>query len=172
MIDFIFPQNNESEFIEIATKLNYKKLCLIYSNYSLQLKEKISKLQEKTKIKLLIGIKTKKPIGRDKADYILTESSQKNQPFLEKPFFNILYNCENTNFNQVLCKLAKKNGITLAFSFSNFLSKKQRLTKNTKLNLKLAKKYNLDVIFASFASKPYQMRNHYDILSFFNLISR
>ena len=170
-MDYIFPNGNEVEFIDIASKLGYKQLCLIYGNYSLQLKEKIKKLQEKTKIKLLIGIKTKKQI-KQQVDYILTESSQKNQSFLEKPFFNVLYGCENTNFNHVLCKLAKKNDVNLAFSFSSFLTKKRMFTKNAKLNLRLAKKYGVDVIFGSFASNPYQMRNYSDISSFFNLILR
>lgn len=173
-IDFVFPINNEEEFIEISTKLGYKELCFIYVAGEIKaLKERIKRLQEKTKIKLLLGI-TKKNFNIFNVDYSLLESSDKNQAVLEKGGFNILYAIEKFNINHVLCKLAKKNNIAFALSFSNILKNenKAKLLSKIKRSLMLCKKYKVDVIFASFASNPFEMRNYYDLRSFFDIISR
>ena len=31
MLDIVFPQNNEKEFIKVAKKLDYDSLCFVYS---------------------------------------------------------------------------------------------------------------------------------------------
>lgn len=173
-IDFVFPFNNEEEFIGIATKLGYKELCFIYVAGEINaLKERIKRLQEKTKIKLLLGI-TPKNFKKFDVDYRLLESSNKNQAVLEKGGFGILYSIEKFNINHVLCKLAKKNNITFAFSFSNILKNedKAKMLSKLKRSLMLCKKYKVDVIFGSFASNPFEMRNYYDLISFFDLIAR
>ena len=176
MLDFVFPNNNEQEFIKIASKLGYTKLCLIYDEKQIPaLKETLKKLQEKTKIKLLLGINLAAPTQKKTdAGYLLIESGKNNQQLLEQGRFNILYNAEKHHINHILCKLTKKNNISLGFSFSNILKSKNRikLIHNTKTSLRLCKKYGVNTIFASFASNPFEMRGHFDLNSFFSMITK
>ena len=59
-IDLVLAKNNEKEFIKIADRLGIDGICFIYNfknkNNFLQNQEKINKLQEKTEIKLFIGL--------------------------------------------------------------------------------------------------------------------
>ncbi|MBU4284485.1 MAG: hypothetical protein KJ968_05225, partial [Nanoarchaeota archaeon] len=59
-IDLVLAKNNEKEFIEIAERLSIEGICFVYNfknkNDFLQNQEKISKLQEKTKLKLFTGL--------------------------------------------------------------------------------------------------------------------
>ena len=176
MLDFVFPNNNEQEFIKIASKLGYTKLCLIYDEKQIPaLKETLKKLQEKTKIKLLLGVNLgNPPFKKTNADYAFLASSNNNQPALEQGKFDILYNAEQFAINHILCKLAKKNNISLGFSFSSILKarNKTKLIHNIKTHLMLCKKYNVKPIFTSFASDPFQMRSYYDLKSFFSMVTK
>ena len=45
MIDIVFPNGNEKEFISLAEKLGFKALCFVYPK-----KKDLSELQKKTKL--------------------------------------------------------------------------------------------------------------------------
>jgi len=72
------------------------------------------------------------------------------------------------SINHVLCKLAKKNDIAIAFSFSSILNAKDRIKVIGRImqDIKLCMKYDVDIIFASFARNKFEMRSPHDILSF------
>ena len=71
----------------------------------------------------------------------------------------------NSGLNQVLCKLAKKNNITLGFNFNDILKGKPNMGRMMQ-NVRLCRKYKVRMVLASFASSIYEMRNPKDLMSF------
>ena len=53
MIDIVFPNNNEKDFIKIAEKIGYKEICFVYSIQKIKSKKQTSK-----KLKIKYGILT------------------------------------------------------------------------------------------------------------------
>lgn len=177
MFDTIFPKNNEKEFLEIAKKLRTKELYLIYpfQKNIKPLETKIRELQSITKIKLNLGLIANQkdiPKAKNKCKFILTESTEKDQYTLEKLKPNLLFNLEKderkdkthyrlSGLNQVLCKLANKNKITIAFSFEQILKEKNKpqLLGRIIQNLRFCKKYKVNTIIRSFASNPYNLKS-------------
>ncbi|MCX6706740.1 MAG: hypothetical protein NT001_01210, partial [Candidatus Woesearchaeota archaeon] len=52
MIDIVFPEQNEEDFIRVAERLGYASLCFFYKEIKQAQRFDIEKLQAKTKIKL------------------------------------------------------------------------------------------------------------------------
>ena len=75
-----------------------------------------------------------------------------------------------SGLNQVLCKLAAKNGVAIGFDFSYLLhsSDKQRarILGRMKQNVKFCKKYKVKMVFSSFAKNKYELRSE-DFLKVF-----
>ncbi len=174
MIDLVFPNNNEKELIEMAEYLGYSGLCLAYNE-----PKNIDELKKTTKIRLLYGLLTK-PMVRAKADLVLVKNSDQNRAVMEKMKPDILFGLESDNrrdymhhrasgLNQVLCKIAAQNNITIGFSISAILSstpmKKSILLGRISQNIRLCRKYKVKIIMASFAKTPYEMRAPNDIKS-------
>ena len=179
MPDIAFPNKNEEKFINLAERLNTKEIYFIY-NYQKdisQQKNKLKELQKTTKIKLKFGLLAKQQeIIRAKkiSSFVIIESSGKDQHTLEKLSPNLIFNFEKSEkkdkphyrlsgLNQVLCKLAAKNKITIGFSFSELLNsspqKRQVILGRMIQNLKFCKKYNSSILLASFAKKPFELRS-------------
>jgi len=184
--DYVFPNNNEQEFIDIAIKLDYNKLIFIY-NYGediKKIKNKLSKLKN-NKIKIDFGLLTiNKNIQKAKklSKNIIVKATKDNRNAIEKNKDILLYNLEDTGkkdfihhrssgLNQVLAKLMQKNNITLAFSFNLILNSnlKSKILGRIKQNIKLANKYKINTLIASFANNPYEMRSQKDLISFLKL---
>ena len=76
----------------------------------------------------------------------------------------------NSGLNHVLCKLAKENGITIAFSFNDVLKSKNMLRGQVlgrmMQNVRLCRKYKVRMMVASFAENKYEMRNVKDLIAF------
>jgi len=72
-----------------------------------------------------------------------------------------------SGLNHVLCKLAKKNKIAIAFNFNNILNAKKRypLLGRIMQNIRLCRKYKIPMIIVSFANDRYDMRNPRDLIS-------
>lgn len=188
MADFVFPENNEEEFIKVAEKLSYTELVFIYKNTS---KEDYAKETEKlkslsTKIKVnQAQLCTAKNINKSFSDILIAEGSNNARQFIEEKKVDILYNLEensrkdfihhrSSGLNQVLCKLAHENKIIVAFSLNKIIesSGKNRaiLLGRIKQNIMLCRKYKVPTIIASFAKNPWQMRSPRDIFTLFTLL--
>ncbi len=78
----------------------------------------------------------------------------------------------NSGLNQVTCKIAKQNKIAIAFSFNDILKNndKAKLLGRMMLNVKLCRKYKVNMVIASFANNKYEMRSSHDLLSFAQVI--
>lgn len=191
--DIVFPKNNESEFIQIAKKLGYNRLCFAYDDL-----EKIKELRKKQQNNKTKNTKEKPEIiyailtdfkglqkAKQIANIILIKSSENDRKILEKSDELILFNLEinkkrdfmhqrASGLNHIMAKLAYRNDISIAFPFSTILNseKKQRaeLIGRITQNIKLCRKYKTKTIIASFAKSPYEMRSPNDLISFFTNI--
>jgi len=188
-VDIVFPENNEQNFIELALKLGYDGLCFVYEfktkNSFIAQAEKIKKLKQKTELKLFIGALTKPKqtnSTRPISDLVIVSaSSQKeNRYVLEKPRADLLYGLElerkndsmhhkNSGLNQVLCALATKNITMIGFPLSILMEKKDMLRTiymgRASQNIKFCRKYKCDMVIASFARTPFEMRAPTDLES-------
>lgn len=81
-------------------------------------------------------------------------------------------NSRNSGLNQVLCKFANKNSIAIGFSFNEILHSKNIPNTLGRMmqNVRLCRKYNVKIVFASFAKNKYEMRGAHDLLSFARII--
>lgn len=187
--DLVLPKNNEKEFIEIAEKLKNPALCFIYkfknrADFSKK-QEKINKLQEKTKLRLFIGlIADSKNINKAKklTKLVIYKSTGNDRHVIEKSKANVVFGLEtiaardsmhhrNSGLNQVLCKLANKNNVMIGFSFSSILNTdwmiRSQILGRLMQNIRLCRKYKVKTVIASFAEKPYDMRPYHDLKSVF-----
>jgi RNase P/RNase MRP subunit p30 len=164
MIDIVFPDGNEKQFIEMAKKLGYSGLCFIYTA--------VKKTDIKSDIEIFNGVLCKNKLK--KADFVLLES---NNRVLLKKKPNAIINIEgerdfihqrDSGLDQVICKEMHKYGVKYAVPFSAILNSddKARLLGRVIQNIRLCKKYKVDVLIASFAEKPYEMRNAQDLIAF------
>ena len=187
-VDIVFPNRNEKRFLEIAKKLGYDGICFVYEfkekqDFSESEKKK-KQLQKRTDLDIYIGLLAKaKQVSKSKrvADLVLVKSSKDNRYILEKTNADILFGLElnpkpdsmhyrNSGLNQVLCKLANKNRIIVGIPFSMILrskdTSKSLFIGRISQNIVFCRKYKVDMIIASFAQKPFQMRSARDLASF------
>ncbi|MBT5022488.1 hypothetical protein HON01_06685 [Candidatus Woesearchaeota archaeon] len=174
MIDFVFPKNNEQEFIKLAVRLGFKSLCFIYEKPT-----KIDEFQSTSNLKIYSGLLcTSKSVSKNKnkADFILmqAEEDSQNRFILENGSANILFDLElskrgdfihhrASGLNQVTSKLALEKDTVIGFSFNSILNlsgrKRAVLFGRISQNIRFARKFKFKTVFASFASEPMQMRS-------------
>ncbi len=79
-----------------------------------------------------------------------------------------------SGLNQVLCKLAAKNNVSLGFDFSSVLKssgkKRSRIIGRMAQNVKLCRKYKVGIVIASFASNKFELRSDDSLKSFCKVI--
>ncbi|TKJ17392.1 hypothetical protein CEE44_02555 [Candidatus Woesearchaeota archaeon B3_Woes] len=182
MIDFVFPDGNEKEFIEMAGKLGYNSLCFVYS-----LKDFNSKKKKYSGFDIKYGVLVdEKKVPKNKlSDFVLVKCRENTRNVIEKNKDLIVFGFELDNkkdfihqrrsgLNHIMCTLAAKNNIKIAFSFSSLLNADDRqrnvLLGRIESNIKLCRKYKTKVVVGSFASKPYEMRAFNDLLALFSTL--
>ncbi|MAG45512.1 MAG: hypothetical protein CMH63_01940 [Nanoarchaeota archaeon] len=79
---------------------------------------------------------------------------------------------KNSGLNQVLCNLAKKNKISVGFNFNDVLSglEEGKLIGRMMQNVRLCKKYKVNMVLGSFAKTKYDLRLKKDLEVFGKLI--
>jgi RNase P/RNase MRP subunit p30 len=187
--DIVFPDDNEKEFIELAERLSIGGLCLCYSfapkkDYK-EIKDRIKRLQEKTKINLSFGLLVRPKDSmkaRLLADLLVVKAipTKNNRSLLEKKEIDLTYELEDSprrdpmhyrhsGMNQVECAVAKKSEMIIGFSFSMLLNagrlRKSVLMGRFSQNIMLCRKYRVNTAFASFAKEPYELRAMHEMLS-------
>lgn len=161
MIDFVFPNKNEKEFIEMAEELGYSSLLFIYEN-------KIPHLDIKSKIKIYKSL-----LNKHSKEISIYENAKENRELFENKKIDIIFNLENnpkqdfmhhraSGFNHILANLANKNRIAIAFSFNSLKNDQAVKMGRMMQNIALCKKYKVKMCFASFAKDPYEMRPSQD----------
>ncbi|MBS3151538.1 hypothetical protein J4443_04120 [Candidatus Woesearchaeota archaeon] len=77
-----------------------------------------------------------------------------------------------SGLDHILCGLANKNGISVGFSFYDFLNArdKGKILGRMMQNAKLCKKYKVNIVVASFAKDKYDLRLRNDLEAFGRVI--
>lgn len=186
--DIVIPKNNEAEFIEVAAKLNIKKLCFLYEfdDYNEEKIQKKPDYTENKKINIEIGfLITQKNINKAAkiSRFLVAKSSEKDRFFIESKKVKIIYGFEESGkrdfmhqrasgLNHILCELAAKNHVVIGFSYRSIINNKNPAVTMGRMmqNIGLCRKYKASQIIASFSSNPFELRQPHDILSLFRLL--
>jgi len=178
MIDFVFPNNNEKEFIKIAEKLEYKTLYFLYSYDDYFNKKTI----ESKKIRICKGIladsRNINKIPKKDKIFVAVPGSMYNRDIIEKSRANIIFSTETdtrkdfihhraSGLNHILCRLAHENKVAIGFSLNSILKGKDIVLGRIMQNIKLCRKYKVNMVIGSFTKNPYEMRSPHDIISLF-----
>ncbi len=161
MIDFVL--NNG--LAKLGSKYGFDKICclsLIDADNAIDFRKKLSKADG------LTAARANENFSRE-----IFESNKVNLVFgLEnaKEKDNLHY--KKSGLDNVLCGLANKNRISIGFSFYEVLHAKDkgRLIGRMIQNVKLCKKYNVNMVVASFAKDRYDLRLRNDLEAFGRLI--
>ena len=186
--DIVLPKSNEAEFIQIASKLNLKKLFFLYDfdNYNEnKIQKKLDSIESK-QINIEIGfLVNHKNINRAAkiSKFLVAKSSEKDRLFIESKKIRIIYGFEESGkkdfmhqrasgLNHILCELAKGNNVSVGFSYSSIISSKNPALIMGRMmqNISLCRKYKVDTLIASFSSNPFELRQPHDLLSLFKLL--
>jgi hypothetical protein len=174
--DIVFPQGNEDEFLEMAKKLRcnlvfaYEKIPSGIREKYVQAKNLQDKMQAKSPCVGIAGILGK---GALKADLILGTPDQ-----VERREVDIVCDLEGeerkdglherkTALDHVLCVKAKEKEKILLIDFSLLLHAPNKALVLGRMlqNAQHMRKYKNDVIIASLARDPYDMRAGHDYLA-------
>ncbi|MDP7141346.1 MAG: RNase P subunit p30 family protein [Candidatus Woesearchaeota archaeon] len=175
-MDIVFPKNNENDFIELAEKLGYNSLCLVY-------KLKSFKNSYDSKIKLTFGVLAEpNEVRKAKklSEFVFVKSSDKDRAVMENNKNLFLFGLEKAarhdfihhraGLNQVLCKIAYKNKIKICIPFSDVLNsedvERANILGRMLQNIRICRKYKVEVFVGSFASEPFDMRTVHDLTAF------
>ncbi|MFC1691551.1 RNase P subunit p30 family protein [Nanoarchaeota archaeon] len=145
-----------------------KMPCTNYKN--------LQKLSSKT-VQVFVGSLSR----NTKSLLVLAKNPGEERELIEKHKPDIIFGMEsseqgdfmhqrNSGLNQVLCKLALSKKVMFGVDFNAILSsntrKRAELIGRTKQNIKLFRKFGNEVVLASFAQNPYELRSSQDLKSF------
>ena len=189
MTDIAIPKNNENEFIEIASRLNIKKLYFLYDfDEFTQKNQKISNLRENKNISLETGFLINQKNSNQAAKLsklLVAKSSENDRFFVESKKIRLIYGFEEVDkkdylhqrasgLNHILCEIAKKNNVAIGFSYSSLFNKNKSISSiligRMMQNIQLCRKYKCEVTIASFAENSFHLRAPHDIKSLFSLL--
>ncbi len=167
-MQIVFPDKNEKKFIEMAVRLGIDGLVFVYKMKDFVRKEFDSDVEVKFGI---IAKSNEISKAKQKADLVLYECGEDARHVIEKFKPDIVFNLENSSrkdfihhrnsgMNHIIAKLMNEKKVKLGVSFSNLLLSKKRdvLIGRIKQNIKLCKKYKVDVVISSFAKDVYGLR--------------
>ena len=190
MMDIVIPNNNEEEFIAIARKMGYKTLYFLY-NYD-DYRSKRKNFADIPSIKIVNGVladsKNLKKIKNKMAEggvFVAAKSSDADRGIMEGSLADLIFSFEEnqrrdfihqraSGLNHILCSLARKNSITIGFSFTSILNAKDRheILGRIMQNLRMCKQFKVKTVIASFAKNPYEMRSMHDLSSLFKILEK
>jgi hypothetical protein len=181
MIDIVFPDQNEEEFISMAEKLGYDSMCFFYKELKPAYIKHIEHLQKGTKVRLFTASSISKKL---RPDILIIKTTDPRQ-WLEGRKADLVFGMESnkdkdtitqkrSGLNHVLCSIAKQKDKIIGFDFGAILLAKGRrrsvLLGRTMQNIKLCRKYKVETAIASFAHEPLRMRNPVDLRAFFSML--
>jgi RNase P/RNase MRP subunit p30 len=174
-VDVCIPKDNELEFIQIAQRLGTKGLLFLYSDEKLEKQQigKVSTLQKDTKVKLYTGLLILKNTNKPGITFAKAEQQNienRNLKFLfdfEEQEEKDSFHYRRSGANQVLCNIMKDKNKVFVLDMEKIITSKQKekLLGRMQQNLMLIKKYKLDSIICSFATKPENLRAQKDYSS-------
>ncbi|MBI4146495.1 hypothetical protein HY489_04110 [Candidatus Woesearchaeota archaeon] len=168
MIDVVFPDGNESEFLAMAKRLGIDGLLFVYRK----------RTSAAGRVGLLVdasGVSRARDAGFLTVCLASREAVERGADLVFG--FELVEGRDPTHFrrselNQVVCRLASDKGVQIGFSFASVLASSgmQRAVLLGRLmqNVRLCEKYGVRVRLASFASSPWQMRAPAEMVSLFS----
>lgn len=137
MIDIVLSPKNDLE--KTGKKLGYK--TVVYYN----------------------GLNIKRGLNRNFFESKKTDIITSLETSLTKDKTHFKY----SGLNHVLCELAKKNNIAIAFNFNDILNARKQyiILGRIRQNIMLCRKYKVPMIIVSFANTSFEMRNPKDFIS-------
>ncbi len=192
--EFVLPDNNEVEFVEIALRLGLRKISFLYNfdEYSeSRVQKRLSLINDLVeKINVEIGfIVNQKNLNKaiKKSNFLVAKSSSSDSDrfFIESGKLKMIYGFEENSkkdylhqrasgLNHVFCSIAVKKNVAFGFSYSSLFDKNEQgrcVTLGRIIqNLSLCQKYDVKIVISSFAENPYDLRSFHDVISLFNLL--
>ena len=161
MIDFVL----DKELAGLGKKFGFEKICyidLIDSKDMNELKRKIARKEG------LAAVKANKALLRGIFENKLVDIVTGLENIEDKDDLHY----RKSGLDHILCNLANKHGISVGFSFADFLNAKDKgkIIGRMMQNAMLCKKYKVNIIIASFASDKYGMRIARDLEVFGRVI--
>lgn len=173
-VDIVFPNKNEEKFIVIAEKLGIEALCFVYD------KNLPKELPKSNNVKLFFGLLCKRK-KVEKVSLFFSDDIEAARETINQKSADVLFSIESSKrkdfiharcggLNHVLCKLSNEKGVSIAFNFNDSLTAESKLRAKLlgrmQQNVKLCEKYKVNMVVASFAKKPMQMRSVHEIKAF------
>jgi RNase P/RNase MRP subunit p30 len=177
----VFGNGNEKKFIQMAEKLGYKQLIVLYPSISELKKSSSIKSNLSIKRALLIDTANKNKVitlikEAKKATYlsfVIAQNPKFDRFIVERTDATGIVNVEfvhpkdhlhfrRSGLDQVICRFAHKNKKVIASSFSQLLKDKRNILGRVAQNKRLCKKYKVDYIIGSFATTPLEMIGLYE----------
>lgn len=181
MIDIVFPERNEQDFIDMAWRLGFSGLVLVYDK-----KEDIpdmSGFKAKIQLKAAVAADQKKvQQARAKSKLVFVKAVEDMRFAFEKSRPDLVFALEEaqprdfmhqrgSGLNHILCRLAKDNCVKIGFSFSSVLNSnamsRAQIIGRMQQNILLCRKFKCSTVIASFARSPFEMRSSNDLMAFF-----
>ena len=176
MKDYVFPKNNENEFIIKARILNIRELCFVYPFPGIKNAPEIKGVHITT---ATIATPDQLKSGNSDTKHCIVHSDARNDRWLIekiKPMLmfgfefqqhNDFMHHRNSAINQITAKLMAKNNIVYGFPVAALIHASPQMQGiilgRFRQNIHLCKKYGVTVILASFATDPWDMRNLKDV---------
>lgn len=156
MIDIVLINKDKEGILEFSKNLGF------YDIYFLEEKDIYQSVNKIKKENLVIFD------GDDESNRKALESGKIN--ILLNPGFESKDTLKNINsgLNQVLCKIANKKNVAIAFSLDKI--KEQKVIKKIIQNIKLCRKYKVKILLFTFAKNKYEMRHANDLISFCKIL--
>ena len=173
MIDIVFPDKNEEEFVQMAKRLGISGLIFAYKNKADFYNGKEPNIANA----LLVEPKNIQKARAINAPAICLASREAIERGADIVYgFELQEAKEHTHYrasglNQVLCKLATDKKARIGFSFSIISAytgqKRAVLLGRLMQNIIFCRKYKTPMKIASFATEPYEMRAPAELTAFF-----
>ena len=187
--DIIIPNNNEAEFVEIASKLGIKKLHFLYdfNDYNEEkVQKKLLSIKNHHNISIETGIiVNQKNLNKaqQQSKFLVAKSSDKDRFFIESKKIRLIYGLEEASkndylhqrasgLNHITCELSKKNNVSIGFSYSSLFNNSHAaslLMGRMMQNINLCRKYKVKTIIGSFSNNPFHLRSPHDLSCLFAL---
>jgi RNase P/RNase MRP subunit p30 len=181
MHDIVFPKGNELEFFAMAKTLGIKDLVFVYA--SKQDADRAPAVPKGLRIRNAVLAEPKKARAlREQGVFTIVRSSDADRQVLEQGAADVLFDLERSQpkdymhqrgagLNHILCALAAKNNVAIAFNFASILAatgaERAVILGRMMQNIVLCKKYKVRMVVASFADDPWKMRSSHDLQAFF-----
>ena len=180
--DIVIPQNNEAEFISVASKLGIKRLYFLYDfdKYN----PKSSGIHKNVEIGFLVNQKNANRALKE-SRLLAVKSSDNARVLAESKKIKLIYGLEEvprkdylhqraSGLNHILCNILSENNVSVGFSYSSFFNKSAEtrsvLMGRMMQNISLCKKYKVKTVLGSFSENPFELRATHDVISFFNIL--